>query len=201
MTKRTRVLPPFEERRHFPRYQIHDGKKPHLAAHLLDAEWWPADVLDLSKGGVSLFRDHHLNPGEVVTLSLHHIPREFVCELPVRLVLAAECLGDICWGQRSPASSPTRKRDCYKPVAGSSCLNSPGIDELAVWTRAGSAPGGHDGRQGLSCCPSIRPAGVSMARGNQFLFTSRPLRQRERGVSMLWEKEHQDDHQRHTLGR
>jgi len=93
MAKRTSLLPPSEERRHFPRYQIHHDKNPHLVAHLLDSEWCPAHVLDLSKGGVSLFRDHHLNPGEVVTLSLHHIPREFVCELPVRLVLAEECLG------------------------------------------------------------------------------------------------------------
>jgi hypothetical protein len=93
MMKQTCVLPSSEERRHFHRYQIHHGKKAHLVAHLVDAEWWPADVVDLSKGGVCLFCDHHLNPGEVVTLSLHHIPHRFVCELPVRLVLAVECLG------------------------------------------------------------------------------------------------------------
>jgi hypothetical protein len=98
MTERTRVLPPSEERRQFPRYQIHHGKTPLLVAHLLDAEWWPAQVLDLSKGGVGLFCDHHLNPGEVVSLSLHHIPHGFVCELPVRLVLAAECLGEYLLG-------------------------------------------------------------------------------------------------------
>jgi hypothetical protein len=48
MTKPTRVLPPSEERRYFRRYQIHHGKISHLVAYLLDAEWWPADVLDLS---------------------------------------------------------------------------------------------------------------------------------------------------------
>jgi hypothetical protein len=87
MTKRTRVLPPSEERRQFPRYQIHHGKKPHLVAYL-GPEPWPAHVLDLSKGGISLLCDHCLNPEDVVALSLYHIPHRFLCELPVRIVLA-----------------------------------------------------------------------------------------------------------------
>jgi hypothetical protein len=93
MAKRTLVLSPSEERRHFPRYQIHHGKNPHLVAHLLDSEWCPAHVLDLSKGGISLYCDSRPNPGEVVTLSLHHIPHQFICELQVQVVLAEECLG------------------------------------------------------------------------------------------------------------
>jgi len=98
MTKRTRVLPSSKERRQFPRYQIHHGNRPHLVAHLLDAEWWPAQVLDLSKGGISLFCDRRVNPGEVVTLSLHHIPHRFSRELSVRIVLAAEFLGAFLLG-------------------------------------------------------------------------------------------------------
>jgi hypothetical protein len=98
MTKRTRVLPSSKERRQFPRYQIHHRKNPHLVAHLLDAEWWPAQVLDLSKGGISLFCDRHLNPGEVVTLSLHQISHKFSRELSVRVVLAAEFLGAFLLG-------------------------------------------------------------------------------------------------------
>jgi hypothetical protein len=98
MTKATPVLPCSEERRQFPRYQIHHGKNPHLIAHLLDAEWWPAQVLDLSKGGISLYCDRRPNPGEVVTLNLHHIPHQFVRELPVRVVLATEVLGAFLLG-------------------------------------------------------------------------------------------------------
>jgi hypothetical protein len=97
MAKRTRVLPPSEERRQFPRYQIHHEKKPHLVAHL-GPDWWPAHVLDLSKGGISLLCDHRLNPGDVVALSLYHIPHRFLCELPVRIVLAAEFQGAFLLG-------------------------------------------------------------------------------------------------------
>ena len=97
MAKRTRVLPPSEERRHFPRYQIHHGKRAQLVAHL-DGEPWPAHVLDLSKGGLSLLFDRRVKPGEVVALSLHHIPRRFVCELLVRVVFAAESLGAFLLG-------------------------------------------------------------------------------------------------------
>jgi hypothetical protein len=97
MAKRARVLPPSEERRHFPRYQIEHGKKTHLVAHL-DAEWWPAHVLDLSKGGISLLCDHRLKPGSLAALSLYHIPHRFECELSVRIVLAAEFQGAFLLG-------------------------------------------------------------------------------------------------------
>jgi hypothetical protein len=92
MAKRTRVLPPSEERRHFPRYQIQHGKKPHLVAHL-DAERWPVHVLDLSKGGISLLCDNYLKPGDVVALSLYHIPHRFECELAVQVILTEEIQG------------------------------------------------------------------------------------------------------------
>ena len=92
MAKRTSLLPPSEERRHFPRYKIHRGTRAQLVAHL-DGEPWPAHVLDLSNGGLSLLFDRPLKPGQVVALSLHHIPRRFVCELPVRVVFAAEFQG------------------------------------------------------------------------------------------------------------
>jgi hypothetical protein len=98
MAKRTRVLLPSEERRHFPRYQIHHGKEPHLVAHLQDVDRYPAHILDLSRGGISLFCDHHLNPGDVVTLNLHHIPRRFVCDVSVRILLAKEFLGAFLLG-------------------------------------------------------------------------------------------------------
>jgi hypothetical protein len=87
MAKRTRGLPPYEERRHFP----------DLVARL-DGEHWPASVLDLSKWGVSLLFNRRLKPGDVVLLSLHHIPRRFVCELPVRIILAAEVQGAFLLG-------------------------------------------------------------------------------------------------------
>jgi hypothetical protein len=93
MAKRKRVLPPSEERRRFPRYQIQHGKKPHLVAHLLDTERCPAHVLDLSKVGIGLLCDRRPKPGDVVALSLHHIPRQFACEVPVRVVFVAERQG------------------------------------------------------------------------------------------------------------
>jgi hypothetical protein len=64
----------------------------------LDPEWWPAHVLDLSKGGISLLCDRRLNPGDVVPLSLYHIPHRFLCEVPVRIVLAVECQGAFLLG-------------------------------------------------------------------------------------------------------
>jgi hypothetical protein len=97
MTKRTLVLPRSEERRQFPRYQIHHGKKPHLVAHV-GPEWWPAHVLDLSKGGIGLLCDHGLDPGDVVALSLYHIPHRFVCERPIQIVLAVACKGAFLLG-------------------------------------------------------------------------------------------------------
>jgi len=93
MTKRTRMLPPSEERRHFPRHQIDPEKSFDLVAHLLDGERWLADVLDLSKEGIGLLFDRRLNPDQVVTLSLHHRPRRFACELPVRVIFAAQYEG------------------------------------------------------------------------------------------------------------
>jgi len=97
MTKRTLVLPRSEERRQFPRHHIDHGKKPHLVAHL-GPEWWPAHVLDLSKGGIGLLCDHGLNPEDVVALSLYHIPHRFVCELPVRVILAEALQGAFLLG-------------------------------------------------------------------------------------------------------
>jgi hypothetical protein len=91
MAKRTRVLPPSEERRHFPRYQIHQGQTAHVVAHLMDAERCPAQILDLSELGITLLCDRRANPGEVVTLSLRHIPRCFECEFQGRVVYAADC--------------------------------------------------------------------------------------------------------------
>src|SRR6516225_1593948 len=93
MTKATRVLPSTEEPRQFPSYYIHPEKRANLVAHLLAVERLPAHVLDLSKVAIRLFCDHRLKPGEVVALSLHHIPRRFACELPVRIALAEEFEG------------------------------------------------------------------------------------------------------------
>jgi hypothetical protein len=93
MMKQMRVLSPIQERRQFPRYYIHPEKRANLVAHLLAVERLPAHVVDLSKVGIRLFCDHRLKPGEVVVLSLHHIPRRFVCEVPVRIALAEEFEG------------------------------------------------------------------------------------------------------------
>jgi hypothetical protein len=93
MAKRTRVLSPSVERRHFPRHQIDPEKSFDLVAHLLDGERWLVDVLDLSKVGIGLLFDRRLNPDQVVTLSLQHIPRRFACALPVRVVFVAQYEG------------------------------------------------------------------------------------------------------------
>jgi hypothetical protein len=66
-------------------------KRADVIAHLLDTERCPAHVLDLSKVGICLLCDRRVNPGDVVAVSLHHIPRQFACEVPVRVVFAAEC--------------------------------------------------------------------------------------------------------------
>jgi hypothetical protein len=93
MAKRTCVLPPSDERRHFPRCRIDPDNAAHLVAHLLAGERCPAHIIDLSKGGISLVCDRCLIPGNVVALSLHHIPRRFACGLPVRVVFTEECVG------------------------------------------------------------------------------------------------------------
>jgi hypothetical protein len=98
MAKRTRLLPPSEERRHFPRYPIDPAKRADLVAHLLAAERHPAHILDLSRMGISLLCDHRLNPGEVVPLSLHHIPRRFECQLAVQIIFAEESQGAFLLG-------------------------------------------------------------------------------------------------------
>jgi hypothetical protein len=79
------------------RYDIHQGQNTHLVAHL-DDERWPAHVLDLSKGGISLLGDRRLEPGAVASLSLHHIPRQFACQLQVRVVFAANYEGSCLLG-------------------------------------------------------------------------------------------------------
>jgi hypothetical protein len=92
------LLPSLVGGRPFPRYQIRHAKKAHLITHLLDAERRPAHILDLSEVGVTLLLGRHLNPGKVVTVGLHHIPRGFGCELPARVVFAAECRGAFLLG-------------------------------------------------------------------------------------------------------
>jgi hypothetical protein len=93
MTKAMRVLPSSEERRHFPRHQIDPEQSFDLVAHLLDGERQLADVLDLSKVGIGMLFERRLNPDQVVTLNLHHISRRFACQLPVRVVFAADFEG------------------------------------------------------------------------------------------------------------
>jgi hypothetical protein len=39
-----------------------------------------------------------VNPGEAVTLSLHHLPHRFSCELSVRVVLAGKFPGAFLLG-------------------------------------------------------------------------------------------------------
>src|SRR5262249_14719555 len=100
MAKPTRVLPPAEERRHFPRYYVPRGWLPDLVAHLGEAGAgrWQAHVLDLSKGGISLLSDRPLTLGGAGVLGLVHFPRGFACERAGRVVFAGEVNGAFLLG-------------------------------------------------------------------------------------------------------
>ncbi len=98
MAKPTRILPPDAaeppgpERRRFPRQPAGLAIRSHVVATGF-GDLWPKAIHTLSAGGISLIVNRPINPGEVITLDLYHIPRRFACQLQLRVVSRTEYEG------------------------------------------------------------------------------------------------------------
>jgi hypothetical protein len=51
---------------------------------------WPERVHTLSATGISLALDRRMDAGTEVSLNLYHIPRDFSCTLPLRVISTIE---------------------------------------------------------------------------------------------------------------
>jgi hypothetical protein len=98
MAKTTHILPPQAaevsrpERRRFPRHPGALAIRSHLVATGF-GDLWPKAIHTISAGGISLIVDRPIDPGEVMTLDLYHIPRRFACQLQLHVVSRTEYEG------------------------------------------------------------------------------------------------------------